>query len=241
MMSVAESIALYGSAVWFAKALASNGNKALLRRTQRTAALRVIQGYRTVSTSAALVLARSIPWDLKADEARRLWGAGSAGSKSEERNRTIAAWQAEWSAIPADAPGARVRDLIPDIQKWLDRPGGEIDHFLTQVITGHGNFQVYLQRIGKTPSDKCLQCDLDVADDPVHTLLVCPSWASSRARATRTNGAGWTAPLPESICDFASLIVSSVDAWRWGASLAASILKDKGRLQRRHREGASPG
>lgn len=232
-MSVSESIALYGSAVWFDRALSTKCNRSLLRRTQRTAALRVIQGYRTVSTPAALVLAGSIPWDIRAEEARRLWQAGFGGSKTEERACTIAAWQAEWLAIPAGAPGAHVRDLVPNIQTWLDRPGGELDHFLTQVITGHGDFQDYLLRIGKSSSDKCLHCDLDAVDDPAHTLLVCPKWDSSRARVSERTGDGITRPIPDCIRNFVNIIVSSAVAWKWGASLAATILRDKGRLRRR--------
>ncbi|TLM46192.1 reverse transcriptase family protein, partial [Acinetobacter baumannii] len=63
---VVRSMALYGAPVW-----AEPRNRAtmarFLRRPQRTVAIRVIRGYRTVSFEAACVLAGTPPWELEAE------------------------------------------------------------------------------------------------------------------------------------------------------------------------------
>lgn len=239
--AVAESIALYGAPVWFNKATTYKTNKDLVRRTQRLAALRITQAYRTVSTAAAMVLAGTIPWDLKINEARRLWDGGADASKAVERERTFTAWQEEWSAIPNGASGAHVRNLIPDIRVWLARPGGHLDHFLTQAITGHGNFQAYLYRIGKSPTSICIHCELGAVDDAEHTILICPRWDLARSSAIKNQADQNTdtarsrdinentiAPI-KNMTHFINFICGSKEAWNAGASIASAVLKEKGR------------
>ncbi|KAL0841763.1 hypothetical protein ABMA28_014027 [Loxostege sticticalis] len=63
-MGVIRSMALYGAPVWI-DAMSTN-NTTLLRRVQRVMAQRVACAYRTVSSSAALALAGTLPWDLDA-------------------------------------------------------------------------------------------------------------------------------------------------------------------------------
>lgn len=254
VMSVAESIALYGASVWFSPATSARTKRDLLRRTQRIAALRIIQAFRTVSTSAALVLAGTPPWDLKAEERRRLWDHGSNSSRKErqekERKATIGAWQDEWSSIPPGEPGSAVRDIIPNIRKWLERPGGEMNYFLTQVLTGHGDFQSYLHRFGKAPSGTCCHCDLGVEDDAAHTLLKCPSLEEARSEAVFKFKDKWDREyhsharkplvLPSSMAEFAEFICSTATAWQIGAEVAAQVLNAKARLERLRRNRLLP-
>lgn len=242
LMAVAESIALFGAAVWARATLKSKTAKLILRKTQRIAALRVIQGYRTISTNAALLLAGEIPWDLKASERQRLWDIGTPteSDKERERDTTIDYWQAEWDAIPFGAPGRSLRTLLPNIRAWIGRPGGDLTFYLTQVLTGHGNFQSYLYRIGKAPSETCLFCNEAVEDTPQHTLLRCQTWEESRiiairqvrGRWSRTSRTGFTQPEVHDpprngLQEFVEYILGSTQAWELGAAVAQEVLKAK--------------
>ncbi|XP_045449438.1 uncharacterized protein LOC123658003 [Melitaea cinxia] len=62
---VIRSMAMYGAPIW-ADAL-GRANKIQLRRPQRVIATRAIRGYRTVSWTAACVLAGDPPWELQAE------------------------------------------------------------------------------------------------------------------------------------------------------------------------------
>ncbi|XP_064075082.1 uncharacterized protein LOC135194143 [Vanessa tameamea] len=62
---VVRSMALYGAPIWVDPLTARN--KALLRRSQRVIAVRAIRGYRTVSWTAATLLASDPPWELQAE------------------------------------------------------------------------------------------------------------------------------------------------------------------------------
>ena len=77
-------------------------------------ALRIIGGYRTVSTDASLVLAGMLPLHLK------LTGAG------------VTEWQEEWSH---STNGAWTWELILDVGKWIGRRHGEVSYHLTQLLS----------------------------------------------------------------------------------------------------------
>jgi len=65
--AVVSSIALYGAPVWH-KCLSNNRkSRDIMLAVQRTLALRLIRGYRTISLGAALILAGQLPWDLQAE------------------------------------------------------------------------------------------------------------------------------------------------------------------------------
>nr|XP_026499939.1 uncharacterized protein LOC113403570 [Vanessa tameamea] len=62
---VVRSMALYVAPIWVDSLTARN--KALLRRSQRVIAVRVMRGYRTVSWTVATLLASDPPWELQAE------------------------------------------------------------------------------------------------------------------------------------------------------------------------------
>lgn len=194
LASVGQSIALYASPVWGSMALQGNRNRSSIRSAQRVLAIRVSRAYRTVSTEALLVLAKLLPWDLLIEERSKRYLATGEVDHAEASHATIDAWQAEWEreVRPGEvAKGTWTKSLIPDIRQWLDS-AGEMSYYVAQVLTGHGQFQSYMLRIGKSDSDRCVLCDTGDADDVTHTVLRCP--ALCEARNTRVGSPGDTLP-----------------------------------------------
>ena len=152
------SILRYGSEVW-AESLTREQWKRL-ESVQRRVALRVIGGYRTVSTDASLVLASMLPLHLE------LTGAG------------VAEWQEEWSH---STNGAWTRELIPEVGEWTGRRHGEVSYHLTQLLSGHGNLGAYLNRFAIRDEEVCTRCGA-AREDARHVLLEC------RGRALQRNG-----------------------------------------------------
>jgi hypothetical protein len=64
---------LYGAPVWAEDLMASRRSLVLLRRLQRTTAIRTARGYRTMSYTLATVLAASPPFELQALALRRVY------------------------------------------------------------------------------------------------------------------------------------------------------------------------
>lgn len=184
---VVTSILLYGAPVWL-PALNIARYKSMLESTQRKMLLRVICGYRTISTCAVQVVAGVPPLSLLVEERAELFASGrecTEVSKREARSRTVAKWQQIWEEHSDTAQWTK--KLIPDIRKWLQCKHRNTDYYLTQFLTGHGRFGSYTHRMAIKDSDACNYCGL--SDTPEHTVFVCVRWSAQRSELERSVGA----------------------------------------------------
>ena len=192
--NVVMSVVMYGSPVWAQTVAKDRIIRRDAARLQRQLALRIIRGYRTVSYEASLILARLVPFDLIADRLRRSYLRRRAYIerngfiaprtmgliRDEETERSVIRWNARLEELPRNAPGAAIRGaIVGRLMRWMRRTHGGLTFRMTQVIVGHGCFEVYLYGIGKAETPICQHCGAAI-DNAVHTLLHCPSWAVER-------------------------------------------------------------
>lgn len=95
------------------------------------------------------------------------------------RQETINYWQKEWDC-PLDNTGKHTKGLIPNIEQWINRTHGELEYHLTQILTGHGNFNDFLYKIRKTESPYCDLCAQNEIDTPDHTFRLCSRFNNFR-------------------------------------------------------------
>jgi len=192
--SVVGSIVLYGTPIWAEALLESRFALRIVREIQRSIANRVCSAYRTVSREAALLLARTPPYELIAEERMEVyyrsldlrdssdWSLDVLKNiKLEEKIRLQGKWLETYGARletygARDVAGVRTRDaILPNIDAWMTRERGGICFHVTQFLTGHGCFGTFLHRIGKREDPGCWHCS-DGCDSPEHTLEWCPAW-----------------------------------------------------------------
>ncbi|CAH2087660.1 unnamed protein product [Euphydryas editha] len=170
-------MALYGAPVWV-DALTTR-NKALLRRPQRVIAVRAIRGHRTVSWTAATLLAGDPPWELQAEVLAEVYQFRSEQRASGERpsvdqvgrvralaQRALIHWWKGDLGSPA-AGSATVDAIRPHLRRWVNRQHGALTFRLSQVLTGHGCFGKYLHQIARreaTPACHESGAPVDSAD-----------------------------------------------------------------------------
>jgi len=220
LLTASNTILLYGCEVW-AEALKADSRRKVYASVQRTAALRIASAYRTVSEAAVLVISSCIPIDLLAFERRKRWEEKREGRVStfeEARQHTIQQWQERWQSA---TNGRWTLRLIPNVKSWMEREYGEVNYYLTQLLSGHGYFRKYLFRMGKTGSTCCIYGDADV-DDAEHTFFYCHKWNDHRRLAESTMG-----PIePES---FVEKMLQRKEFWDAATALASSVLLEKKR------------
>ncbi|KAJ8950086.1 hypothetical protein NQ318_017811 [Aromia moschata] len=136
---------------------------------QRRGPLRVTCAYRTVSEEAVLVIAGAAPIDLLTFERATLYNVKINGDNSNEAR-------------------ARLKKETLHISGWLSRKHGETDFYLTQLLTGHGQFNAYLFKMNlhRTPTWK--YCP-DKIDDAEHTFFECDRWKDYRSSTEEILGA----------------------------------------------------
>ena len=86
-------------------------------------------------------------------------------------------WQHAWENLEQEKRNWTTV-LIPHVETWCKREHGEVNFYLTQFLSGHGNFGSYLKRFKIKESDACAFCW--EIDTPEHTFFKCPKWKDNR-------------------------------------------------------------
>ncbi|KAJ8977407.1 hypothetical protein NQ317_003188 [Molorchus minor] len=114
LMSVTDSIILYGCEIW-ADALQKEKYRKVVASVQRRGALRIASAYRTVSEPAVLVIAGVMPIDLRATERKTAYSTkeevGAKEAKARARIQAMQRWQERWR----EETGRTAR-LIPNLK-----------------------------------------------------------------------------------------------------------------------------
>lgn len=208
---VVTSIELYAASVWL-RALDTQCASHLLDGCLRPMALRVISGYRTVSTEAAFVLARLPPPTLLARErASRYAGM----DKEPARVQLNLDWQTRWTA---SVTGAWTRRLIPNVEPWLKRQHGDLDFWVTQTLSGHGCFRHYLFGKRRAISPNCPYCGEE--DTAEHTVFFCPRWLLERNACESLVG-------PLTVNGLVPKMLDSADQWVTVTGFLRDIIQKK--------------
>lgn len=239
--NVLISILLYGAPVWADEFCASRLRQQGFRRLHRSIAARVVSAYRTVSYDAVCVLARMPPIKLLVENHKRIFrkiselkneGHWSLPAVNLVRVAEEAHLRDEWRAYLRRQPttGARTKDaIVPCLSEWLDRAHGGLSFRLTQLLTGHGCFRVFLQRIRKADDPACVHCESGAGDDPEHTIQICPAWSQERAELCASLGRRADLTL-RGIVD---AIVRDPEVWSAFATFAERVLRVKEEAERR--------
>lgn len=190
LSSVVHSVMLYGAPVWASALPYIKASVDGLAKVQRRTLLRNVSAYRTVSRTAANVLAAVPPIELLAaqrEEAhykRREQGSGDSDWKMVLKRQTLNRWKGQ---LEIAETGEWTRLLVHDLGRWTGRPHGQMDFHLTQIMSGHGCFGKYLFKIKRAGGQECCHCPA-LMDDAAHTLLECPAWDEQRGRLSRSIG-----------------------------------------------------
>jgi len=188
--NIIKSVIMYGAPIWSDEFGASRKLKQKIRHIERTLAIRVVAGYRTVSADAAMLLAGIPPMCILAAYWKRVylrirdskinedWTESLENEiKEDEKIVLLRQWHI-YSERP-DAAGKRTREaIIPILNGWQKRKWGMMTYRITQLFTGHGCFKTFLHRIGKADTSICEYCEEE--DSTEHHIETCPRWEEER-------------------------------------------------------------
>ena len=238
-----QSKLLYAAPVW-ANPLQNHAIHRKLFSAQRLVTLRIVSAYRTVSTSAMLVLASFPPIDLFAEERQEtsqlrkeltctdlqeIARAKEAICK-DGRRRLVEKWKMRWHG---EQTGRWNYRLIPELATWLNRKHGEVGFYLAQALSVHGCFNAYLRRFKKRDEETCCYCDFPV-DTAEHALFVCAKWGVARETLGQAVEFGLT---PDTMVP---LTLQSEQFWTLIESFVTLVMKTNeldGRWERNNGDG----
>lgn len=159
----------YGSMFW-AQEIRTKKIAEKIQSAQRRALLAITKAYRTTSTPALQVLAGVLPLDL----AIRCEAAKQANRWSQEQinltelnNEILQTWQDRWDL---SIKGRETFAWLPNIKTRLLLPI-DLNPFIVQFMTGHGDFKAKLYSFNLTNSPEC-ECGQG-PETSDHVLLHC--------------------------------------------------------------------
>ncbi len=88
--------------------------------------------------------------------------------RRKERQVTFGKWK---ERLSGSSKGEWTLLLIHNLKAWLERGHGQMNFYLTQVISGHGAFNVYLFHMKLVESPKCANCGRRGWDDDAWQIL----------------------------------------------------------------------
>lgn len=187
----------YGARFW-ANASSSSVNRRKLYAVQRRTLLGITGAYKTVSTDALQVLAGTLPLDLEV----KLMAAKKASAhlpfyeartiNEAAKNDAINEWQQRWTS---SSKGRWTFGFFPSISDRLKQPIW-LNHYVSQFLTGHGDFREKLASFHLVPSPLC-PCG-DGNESVEHVLFSCRRFIAQRQRlelACHRAGHLWPCPL----------------------------------------------
>lgn len=126
-------------------------------------------------------------------------------------------WQKVWDE---SAKGRWTHRLIPQVDKWLNRRHGEVNYYLTQMLSGHGCYRSYLYKYKYEVSPECPTCAGINEDASEHVFFTCPRYDTERDELETSLHQRIT---PERLTE---VMISSERAWCVVNIFASKVLKD---------------
>ncbi len=187
LANVAMLVLLYEAPIWADAINAKKYWRTEMVSVQRKAVLRCVSTYRIVSTEAVCVLTGILPIEIVVDEHKRVYRAThQISSKSgkvlrvrlDERQVMLHKWK---ELLLGSSKGEWTHLLTHNLKVKLERCHGQTNFYLTQVMSGHRAFNVYLFHMKLAKSPECTNCDRRWWDDDAWlTLFECLAFNCTR-------------------------------------------------------------
>lgn len=161
-----------------------------LRSAQRLALVAVTNSYRTASWESLCVVARALPINILLKERREIYGirvgkdakindvdipSTNVDAEKLIKEQGINMWQAQWDL---SLVGRTTFDFFNTIHGRMAASWIRPDHYVTQVLTGHGDFNERLAKLKLVDSGDCASCGSP--DTVLHFLFECPAFEPQR-------------------------------------------------------------
>ena len=168
LASVATSILTYGIVIW--------GEALMIEKYRRK-------------------MAAGMPIEILAVERKQLYEQRSCilGGRKElkkiMRQDSLQRWQEK---LDISKKGRWTHRLTPQVDNWVNRKHGEVNYYLTQMLSNHGCFRAYLYRFRHDESPEC-PAGCRVPEDTEYVFFWCPRFAGERKELEERLGS-WLTP-----------------------------------------------
>ncbi|XP_045539286.1 uncharacterized protein LOC123722210 [Papilio machaon] len=121
--------------------------------------------------------------------------------------------------------------IRPVLREWVECRHRAPNYHLTQMLTGHGCFGVYLCGVVKRePTADCHHCGTGEVDTAQHTREACPAWAEQRAAVSSVLGTDLSLPV------MAAAMADREEVWKAVSSFSVEVMTLKEAAERARKD-----
>ncbi|XP_060665572.1 uncharacterized protein LOC132797816 [Drosophila nasuta] len=117
----------------------------------------------------------------------------------------------------------------PGVSEWVNRKHGQVNYYLTQLLSGHGCFKDYLFRFGHEADPLCPRCGIGYPEDAEHVFFNCPRFRRERESVERKYGE------PVTPSNLVYHMLANMDNWEAADEMANAVMKELRREERSRR------
>jgi len=211
----------YAAEIW-QKSLSTKKAIKKLGSSQRRPLLSITNAYKTTSTDALHIISGVLPLDLEIINTVLKQKIKKGLITQEfyvlEYNRLLDIWQKRWDISDK---GRWTFNIFPSVRIRLAIPL-TLDYYITQLLSGHGDFNHKLFQFKLVDSPLCDLCNME--DTVEHFIFVCPNYEEPRA-LLRSSASRCSADWP---CDLKIFVSSKClyESFRLFAKSSFLIKKD---------------
>ena len=194
------SIMTYAAPAWIE--MLNEKHKRTMILAQRHALIAVTRSYRTISAEAVQILAGAPPIELEAESRTNYYNirkgknlkvgnwmyvpekdSNSTTGWNRELQQTarrktqealIKKWQNKWSN---SEKGRATFAFLPNVEQRMRMKWMEVNHYTSQLLSGHGNFKAKLASMRLVEEEDCICGEKDTYE---HAILECSRWEEER-------------------------------------------------------------
>ena len=161
---VTTSVMTYGIAIW-ADVLAIQESYKNVASAHGISALRTASAFRTISREAADVIAGLMPIQVLAQERKRIYQRRKTAKKKRGRDQSLRT--------------TKQHSTMAENLGWIKRQHGEVNYYLSHMLSDHGCFRAYLYKFKQEESPECSTC-VGILENAEHMLFTCPRFREQR-------------------------------------------------------------
>ena len=205
----------------------------VLLTAQKHALMRVSRAYRTVSVEALQVICGEVPLDVLAKEMYYKYKVRKKEAftyeaftfdpemkpdraKQQLKKISMRLWQERWDESPK---GRTTYEYFPNVSKRMKLRKLEVNHYVTQFLTGHENFKQKLRTFNLVENETC---ECGGQESSKHILEDCCLYNKQRAELKNESirqGRGWPVlpeelTLDEKMYKRETMLVEGLLAWK---------------------------
>lgn len=158
-----------------------------------------------------------IPIQILAEERKISYNQKSTPSELRKEQRKQRACYAG-KQRDVSTKGRWTHRLIPQVDNWVNRKHGELNYYLTQMLSGHGCFRAYLHRFGYEESPDC-PADCGVAEDAEYVFFQYSRFDVDQDKLKDALG---EAPTPDKLVQS---MLAADETWAATCRFATIVLK----------------